>query len=195
MAGFRHVLPLGLAALAGAVLLSGCGAASGSTVLPAYAGTLCPPQPNGKPCIKVLARGRLVKDVIGYLSASDSPLARRTWRLVLSRYDCDPGAGAEPRCAATATYPGPTRHGRPLRQTSCRTQSGRTVTSPTGCHDTLAQELGSFGDWAGLAVPKRFASGTWLCVTEQIRVAGAWRQPQRKLATYPTRACAVVAPG
>lgn len=183
-----------LAAVAGAVVLSGCGSAAGSTALPAYAGTLCPPQPHGEPCIKVLDRGHVVRDVIGYLSASDSPLAGKTWRLVLSRYDCDPGSAARPRCSAQATYPGPTRRGRPTRQTSCRTQSGKTVTTPNGCHNTLAQELASFGDWSGLAVPKRFASNTWLCVAEQIRVAGAWRKPTRALASYPVRACSVVSP-
>lgn len=187
-------LLLGLAALGSAVALSGCGSASGSTALPASAGTLCPPQPRGEPCIKVLDRGRVVRDVIGYLSASDSPLAGKTWRLVLTRYDCDPGSSAQPECSAEATYPGPARHGPPPRQTSCRTQSGETVTSPNGCHDTLAQELASFGDWSGLVVPKRFSSNTWLCVAEEIRVAGSWREPSRPLATYPIRACSVISP-
>ena len=142
----------------------------------------------------MLAQGRVVKDVIGYLSASDSPLAGKTWRLVLSRYDCDPGSATQPKCSAAATYPGPTRHGRPPRQTSCRTQSGTTVTTPTGCHNTLAQQLGSFGDWSGLTLPERFASSTWLCVSEQIRRGGGWRQPDRALATYPVRACDMVSP-
>jgi hypothetical protein len=143
----------------------------------------------------VLRNGRAVGDVIAYLAASDSPLAGRTWRLVLSRYRCDPGPGALPRCAAAASYPGPTRHGRPPVQTSCRTSAGATVTTPTGCHDTLAQELASFGDWTGFyrfadGKPKTFGAGVWLCVSEQIRAAGAWRAPARQLAPTPARACA-----
>jgi hypothetical protein len=194
--GFPRTIALGLAALGGAAALSGCGSASGSPPLPAYAGTLCPVQPNGELCIKVLDQGLtkdvIVKDAIGYLAASDSPLAGMTWRLVLGRYVCDPGSAVRPRCSPSATYPGPTRRGRPPQQTSCRTESGKTVTAPTGCHNTLAQEFGSFGDWSGLTVPKRVASGTWFCVSEQIRVGSAWRQPRKALATYPVRACAIV---
>lgn len=191
---FGHAVGLGLAALGAAAALSGCGSASASPSLPPYAGALCPAQPNGEPCIKVLDRGHVVRDVIGYLSASDSPLAGKTWRLVLSRYDCGPGSAAPPTCSTAVTYPGPTRHGNPPRQTSCRTQSGETVTTPSGCHNTLAQELGSFGDWSGLTLPKRFPSSTWLCVAEQIRVGRAWRQPDKALATYPVRACTEVSP-
>jgi len=184
---------VGLAALAGAVALAGCGSASGAPI-PPYAGTLCPVQPNGEPCIKVLQRGHVVKDVIGYLAASDSPLAGKTWRLVLRSYDCDPGEAGRPKCAGTVAYPGPTRHGLPPRQTSCRTQSGQTVTTPSGCHNTLTEQLGSFGDWSGLTLPKRFAARTWLCVSEQIRLGGAWRRPDRALATYPIRACTEISP-
>jgi hypothetical protein len=142
----------------------------------------------------VFQHGNAVQDVIGYLSASDSPLAGKTWRLALSRYACDPGSAARPRCAAAATYPGPTRHGPPPRQTSCRTQSGQTVTTPSGCHDTLAQEMASVGDWSGFAVPKRFASRTWICVAEELRTDGSWQQADRALTTTPVRACAEVAP-
>jgi hypothetical protein len=188
------VIGLGLAALAGSLALSGCGSASGAPGIPSYAGTLCPAQPSGEPCVKVLDRGHVVDDVIGYLSASDSPLAGKTWRLVLSRYSCDPASAARPKCSPAAIYPGPTRHGLPPARTSCRTQSGETVTTPNGCHNALAQQMGSFGDWSGFALPTRFPSRTWLCVSEQIRVGGSWRQPDGALATQPVRACAAVSP-
>jgi hypothetical protein len=138
----------------------------------------------------VFQHGNTVQDVIGYLSASDSPLADKTWRLVLGRYACDPGSSAQPGCSATAIYPGPTRHGPPPVQTYCRTQDGTTVTAGTGCHDTLAQEMASIGDWSGFVVPKRFATHTWLCVAEQIRTDGSWREPEGDLATDPIRTCA-----
>ena len=194
MGRFGQAFALSLAALASIVALAGCGSASGSAVPVADPMKLCAPQPHGAVCIKVFQNNHAVTDVIGYLSATDSPLVGKTWRLVLSRYSCDPGSTAHPSCTAAATYPGPTRHGRPPRQTSCRTQSGETVTTPSGCHDTLAQELATFGDWSGFAVPKRFASRTWLCISQQIRTGGSWRAPGRALATTPVRACAEVSP-
>jgi hypothetical protein len=194
MGRFGQAIAVSLAALAGAVALSGCGSASGSSVPVSRPTTLCAPQPNGALCIKVFQHGGTIQDVIAYLSASDSPLAGKTWRLVLSRFACDPGSAAQPACAASATYPGPTRHGLPPQQTYCRTQSGQTVTTGAGCHDTLAQQMASIGDWSGLVVPKRFASRTWLCVSEEIGTGGSWRQPDRALATTPVRACAEVSP-
>jgi hypothetical protein len=190
--GPGRAIALGVAALAAAPALAGCGSASGSAIPASDPMRLCAPQPHGAVCIKVFHDNGTVTDVIGYLSATDSPLAGTTWRLVLGRYSCDPGSAAKPSCTAAATYPGPTRHGRPPRQTSCRAQSGQTVTTPSGCHDTLAQALATFGDWSGFSVPKRLASSTWLCVAEQIRVGGEWREPDRTMATSPVRACAQV---
>lgn len=141
-------LLLGLAALGSAVAPAGCGSASGSAVPISAPTVLCAPQPKGALCIKVLQDGHVVHDVIGYLAASDSPLAGKTWRLVLGRYACDP----------------------------------------------LAQELGSFGDWSGFVLPRRFTSRTWLCVAEQIRAGNSWRPPDRALATSPVRACAELSP-
>jgi hypothetical protein len=193
MPRLRNRSVVGVAALAITLAFSGCGATARSVAPAPAAVVLCAAQPNGAPCIKVLQYNHAVHDVIGYLSASHSPLAGRTWRLVLSRYGCDPGSGARPRCSAAATYPGPARHGRPPVQTSCR-ENGVTVTTPRGCHNTLAQEMGSFGDWAGFSLPKRFASRAWLCTAEQIRIGGSWREPDRALATTPVRACAEVSP-
>jgi hypothetical protein len=171
--------------------LSGCGSASGK--VPAPSAPPCASQPTGALCIKVFQSGHAVRDVIGYLSASESPLAGRTWRLTLSRYACDPGSDARPHCRAAGKYPGPTRHGRPPLETSCR-ENGSTTTTPRGCHDTLAQETASFGDWSGFGVPKKFATRTWLCVSEEIRVGGVWRQPAGALATQPARSCKSVGP-
>ena len=176
---------------AGTLALSGCGSASGK--LPVPAAPQCAPQPTGALCIKVFQSGHTVRDVIGYLSASESPLAGRTWRLTLSRYACDPGSQARPSCRAAGKYPGPTRHGRPPLETSCR-ENGSTVTTPRGCHDTLAQETASFGDWPSFVVPKRFVTRAWLCVAEEIRAGGSWHPPERALATSPVRACAAFGP-
>jgi hypothetical protein len=185
----RRSIVIGAAVLAAA--FSGCGSASSK--VPVLAGQKCPPRPAGALCIKLFESGHAVRDVIGYLSASESPLAGKTWRLTLSRYACDPGSGPRPNCRPRATYPGPTRHGRPPIQTSCR-QNGSTTTTPLGCHDTLAEELASFGDWPGFDVPKKLATRTWLCVSEEIRVAGEWRQPEGALATQPARACKAAGP-
>ena len=189
----RNVRPVraGLAALACTLALSACGSASSK--VPVLAGQKCPPRPTGALCIKLFESGHAVRDVIGYLSASDSPLAGKTWRLTLSGFACDPGSEPRPNCSPSATYPGPTRHGRPPIETSCR-ENGSTTTTPPGCHDTLAEELASFGDWPGFGVPKKFATRTWLCVSEEIRVGSAWRQPERALATQPVRSCAQVGP-
>ncbi len=186
-------------AFAAAPALAGCG--STSSALPAPPEALpCAPQPSGALCIKVLLLHHAVGDVVAYLAASDSPLAHRTWRLVLSRYRCDPGSGSRPACRPAASYPGPTRHGRPPLVTSCRVNGGATVvTAPIGCHDTLAQELATLGEWAGFyrladGRPKAFTSQVWLCVSEQLLVGGAWRQPDPTMAPLPRRACAGVAP-
>jgi hypothetical protein len=195
MPGIRHAFVVGVAALGAAIALAGCGSSAGSTLpMVSSPAVQFPARPDGELCIKPFQHGSVVQDVIGYLSASDSPLAGKTWRLVFSRFGCDPGSADRPHCAATATYPGPTRHGPPPVQTYCRTQDGTSVTTGTGCHDTLAQQMASVGDWSGFVVPKRFASGTWLCVAEQIRVGGSWHAPDRALATYPARACAEVSP-
>lgn len=140
-------------------------------------------------CIKVIrgADPATVGDVIGYLSSSGTSLDGKTWRLVLNRYSCDPQAG----CGPAKVYPGPTRHGPPPASTSCRvTGTGTMVTAPPDCHDTLAQAMATHGDWAGFyrladGQARRFASGIWLCVSEQVRVGGSWPAPRPAVA----RAC------
>jgi hypothetical protein len=192
-----RALATGAGGLIAALLLVGCGSASGGAV-PHPSPTLpCAAKPNGALCIKVFADGATVRDVIAYLSASNSQLAGKTWRLVLDRYACDPGAQPRAQCGPAGIYPGPTRHGVPPASSFCKTNSGETVTAPSGCHDTLAQELASFGDWQGFYLlgegkPKTFASRVWLCVSEQIRAGGSWRGPAVRLAPTPLRACSSV---
>jgi hypothetical protein len=191
----RHgrAVTTGVAALAGALALSGCGSAAGNVPVPPA--PQCHAQPTGALCIKVFQSGHTVRDVIAYLSASESPLGGRTWRLTLSRYGCDPGSQARPHCRPAAAYPGVTRRGRPPIETSCRQNGSMTVmTTPRGCHDTLAQETASLGDWPTFRVPKKLATRTWLCVSEEIRSAGSWHQPEHVIATDPLRACATVGP-
>ncbi|HZS30666.1 MAG TPA: hypothetical protein VFA37_05370 [Gaiellaceae bacterium] len=153
-------------ALVGVVLLAGCGG-SGGISLP------CSPEPQGHLCLKVFHNGSTVTDAIAYLSATESPLAGKTWRLVLAT---DGG-----------TFPGRTHHGLPPDQTFCKDQAGHTVTTGDGCHDTLAEERASVGDFPRFAVPKKLPTGTQLCVSEEILAGGSWRTQ-----TTPTRACAKV---
>jgi hypothetical protein len=145
-----------------ALLLAGCGG-SNAVSLP------CSPQPHGQLCIKLVRSNGKVTDVIGYLAASDLPLTGKTWRLVVS--------------AEGKSFDGPMRHGNPPRATSCRDSSGMTVTAPTGCHDTLASAYATLGDFPGLHLPP--ASGTRLCVAEQLRNGNSWRAKDP-----PTAACA-----
>lgn len=160
----RGVIAIALGALSFAA--AGCGG-SGGISLP------CSPQPQGKLCIEVFRDGKKVTDAIGYLSASQSPLAGKTWRLVLT--------------AGGHAYPGPTRHGNAPQATFCKDSFGKTVTTAPGCHDVLAAEYASLGDFTGFSPPKTFGSAVDLCVSEQIRTAGAW-----KTAAQPARACSTV---
>lgn len=178
------------------VALSGCGGSNasppaGRTQLP------CPAKPTGNLCIRVVAQHLRLGDVIGYLVSSESTLTNTTWRLVLSSYPCDPGYGAQPRCRATGVFPGPARHGLPPAATSCRVPStGAVTTAPPGCHDTVAQAMGTHGDWAGMdplsqGKPMTFGHPVWLCVSEEV-LAGAWQSPVTDGPT-PPRACSALA--
>jgi hypothetical protein len=145
-----------------ALLVAGCGG-SNALSLP------CNPQPHGQLCITLVRSNGKVSDVIGYHAASDSPLTGKTWRLVLS--------------AGRKSFDGPTRHGNPPRATSCRDSSGNTVTTPIGCHDTLASEYATLGAFPGLHLP--LASGKRLCISLQQRSGNSWR-----VEDPPTAACA-----
>lgn len=172
-----------IGALVGVLALSGCGG-SGSAPLP------CSPQPSGALCIKVFHDGLTVSDVMTYLSASESPLAGRMWRLALGRFPCDPGTGSQPSCSPTSRYAGPTRHGNPPIAVYCRAGNGTStivITAPSGCHDTLAQEAASLGEFTGFAPPKSFTARSWLCVWEETRAGGSWRR-----AATPTRTCSEI---
>ena len=140
--------------VAAALSLAACGNA--------YSRTPCAPQPQGAVCIKVFHDGATVRDVIGYLAASSSPRPQEKWRLVLMVYPCDPGGKPVPACIPTHIYPGPTRRGNPA----------------------IVQETGSYGDFAGFDLPRKFTSAVWLCVEKKL-VQGPPLPP-------PPRACAAV---
>ena len=152
-------------AIVAAFLLAGCGGSGGSNPL----GLPCSPQPHGRLCIKLVSSNGKVSDVVGYVAATDLPLTGKTWRLALSD-------GGE-------SFHGPTRHGNPPRATSCRDANGNTVTTPIGCHDTLASAYATNGDFPGLHLP--LASGTRLCISEQLRNGNSWR-----VQDPPTAVCA-----
>lgn len=173
--------------------VSGCAQSHAST--PAAEGRLpCPAKPTGALCIKVFAHHLEVDDAIGYLVSSEPTLMNKTWRLVLTSYSCDPGEAVQPKCAASGVFPGPTRHGLPPAATSCRVPAtGAITTAPPGCHDTVAQAMGSHGDWAGLVQlgdgkPMTFPHRVWLCVSEQV-LSGIWSPPDPRDSPTPLRAC------
>jgi hypothetical protein len=146
--------------------LAGCGGSNRALSLP------CNPQPQGAICVKVFHDHLSVEDVIAYLSASESPLAGKTWWLVLT--------------AGGRTYPGLTRHGTPPIQVFCKV-NGQTVTTGDGCHDTLADVHASIGDFPGFNPPVSLKSGGDVCVFEQIQTSGTWHT-----AAPPPRACSTV---
>lgn len=179
-----------LASLLGAV---GC---SGSAGLPTPSfNNPCPAKPQGGGlCINVMSVNGVVRDVIGYLSLRDSPLAGRRWRLVLSSYGCDPGTGPTPACAASKTYPTAARHGMPPLETFCRQANGDTNTASPGCHDALAAEYASQGAWIGFPGSDgkgyRVGHQTWLCIAEQTASGHTWTTPTPQ--PTPPRACSSI---
>ena len=168
-------------------VLSACSSSKPSGSVP------CAASPSGTVCIKVMKTGNSVGDVLAYLSASESPLDGHTWRLSLDAYSCNPGTAGQAACSVTSSYPGPTRSGPPQLSTSCRTSSGAMTTTPPGCHDTLAEQLATFGDWKGfVTLPHTYTQRTWLCVSEQVETGTTWATATGALATKPVRACSAV---
>lgn len=182
----------GVTALLAALTIAGCSASS--TELHSSNSVPCAAAPTGAMCIKVIQEDGVVRDVLGYLSSSESPLRGHTWRLVLQGFPCDPGDGAQPTCAATASYPGPTRHGVPTRVGSCRQpDTGDVITDAPGCHDTLSQASAGLDDWKGFRVPASTGTPDWLCVSLQVRDAQRWAVPEASLRPTPPRDCASTA--
>jgi hypothetical protein len=145
-----------IAAAVGAVMLAGCG---GST-LPHPTSLPCNPQPQGALCLKIFKDNGKVTDVVAYLSASDSPLTGKTWRLALTYGDM-------------ASFPTRSHHGNPPAETFCKDGQGNTVTTGNGCHDILASEFASAGDFPGFRVP-RASIPVPLCLHEQVQQNGKW---------------------
>jgi len=184
-----------LAALLVLSLLAVCGCTQSKASTPVGQSHLpCPAKPTGALCIKVFAHDLQVDDAIGYLVSSEPTLMNKTWRLVLTTYNCDPGKGVQPRCAASGVFPGPTHHGLPPAATSCRVPAtGATTTTPPGCHDTVAQAMATHGDWAGLTLlaqgkPMTLTHRVWLCVSEEV-LSGTWSPPDTRDSPTPLRAC------
>ena len=145
----------------------------------------------------MFASNAIVRDVVGYLASTDSPLQGVRWRLTLDTYACDPGTGTTPSCSPTHSYPGITRRGVPPIETSCRQPDGSTDTTSPGCHDTLAAAYASHGDWPSFDVTgKGFAvhTKTWFCLSEQVLSSGTWTTPAPPLRPVLPRACSSVPP-
>lgn len=145
----RGVLALAVIAFA----LAGCGSSHRGISLP------CNPKPQGALCLKVFTDKGNVTDVIAYLSASASPLTGKTWRLAL-------GWGE------SASAPTRARHGNPPEETFCKDSQGNTVTTGSGCDDTLASFFASRGDFRGFHVSASVPVP--LCVHEQVQQNGKW---------------------
>jgi len=135
-------------------------------------GLPCNPSPQGTICVKVYNDHLQVRDVIAYLSASDSPLGGKTWRLVLT--------------AGGRTYPGTSQRGAPPIQVFCKV-NGQTITTGNGCHDTLGEFRPSFGDFPGFNPRVSLKSAGDICVFEQIQTGGTWHTE-----ATPSRACSSV---
>jgi hypothetical protein len=163
----KRVLPTLVVIALAAAVLAGCGSGSNPLGLP------CNPQPNGAICVKVFNDHLHVRDVIVYLSASDSPLAGKTWRLVLT--------------AGGKTYPGERQHGVPPLQVFCKDSAGQTITTGNGCHDTLADQRASIGEFPGFNPPMSLNSAGDVCVAEQIETNGTWHTE-----ATPARVCSSV---
>ncbi|HEY2355003.1 MAG TPA: hypothetical protein VGH79_08925 [Gaiellaceae bacterium] len=135
-----------------AFVLAGCGS-SNKLSLP------CNAKPRGALCLKLFTNAKKseVTDVIGYLAVSGAALKGKTWRLLVIT-----GGGS---------YPGPTRHGNPPRETFCRPSS----TLP-GCDDSLAAEYASHGDF-GSALPVPFGATPTMsvCLYEEVLSGRKWR--------------------
>jgi len=188
---------LAAVALLGLIALVGCSTSKTSSLPTAHVQLPCPAKPTGTLCIRVFAHHLELDDAVGYLVSSEPSLENKTWRLVLTSYDCDPGHGVRSRCAPSGVFPGPIRHGLPPAATSCRSAAtGAITTTPAGCHDTLTQAMATHGDWAGLdqlaqGKPMTFAHPVWLCVSEQV-FKDTWKQPDTEASPTPTRACSAL---
>jgi len=145
----RGVLALAVIVFA----LAGCGSSHGISLA-------CDPQPQGALCLKIFRDKGKVTDIVAYFSASESPLTGKTWRLALA-------------WGKSGISPGRTRHGNPPQETFCKDSHGNTVTTGSGCHDTLASEFASFGDFPGFRVPLASIPEP-LCVQEQVQQNGKW---------------------
>ena len=189
----RSLLGLASGVLALVGISGGC--SSGHPLTPS-APLPCVARPSGTLCIHLASHGTTLEDAVGYLSASSWPPVDSPWRLVLTSYSCDPGTSAESSCQPTGSFPGPERRGPPPLSNTCRAPgSPLTVSSPIRCHDMLAQEMATHGDWSGFydfsqGRPQQFRSPTWFCVSEQVLTAGTWGPPARS--PTPARACAKV---
>jgi hypothetical protein len=157
----RGVLALAVIAFA----LAGCGSSHGIS-LP------CKPQPQGALCLKVFTSKGKVTDVIGYFSASASPLTGKFWRLAL-------GWGR------SASAPTRARYGNPPAATFCKDSQGNTVTTGDGCNDTLAAFYASGGDFAGLRVPVGSLPNP-VCLREELRSYGEWVAGPAKRVCWPS---------
>ena len=190
--GVRHVL------VVAAVLLGVTACDSGSSDRPTPFSRPCLAEPQGGHlCIKMFASNGSVRDVVGYLSSTDSPLQGTRWRLTLDTFTCDPGTGITPSCRATHSYPGAARRGAPPIETSCRQPDGSTDTTSPGCHDTLASAYASVGDWPRFDVSGKgyvVREKTWFCISEQVASAGKWTSPSPALRPTAARACSAVSP-
>jgi len=143
-----------LAGIVCGLVLAGCGGSTPRVSLP------CNPKPQGALCLKIFRDKGKVRDIVAYFSASESPLTGKTWRLALTYGE-------------SGISPGRTRHGNPPQATFCKDSQGHTVTTGTGCDDTLASEFASFGDFPGFRVP-RASIPEPLCVQEQMQQNGKW---------------------
>jgi hypothetical protein len=155
---------------------------------------------GGEVCVEVVGHGATVGDVIGYFRPGGNSVANRTWRLMLSAYDCNPDTQHSTPCVAAGSYPAPTHLGNPPVNATCTVKKpppGVPSAAPT-CATYLAEQLATFGDWRGFYAfdkqPHTFSTATWLCVTAELESSGSWYDDPAPGSSRPSRACSEVSP-
>ena len=153
---------------------------------------------SGEVCIRTIAAGLTVGDVIGYYAPAGDSLTGQSWRLVLTTHSCNPQRGHAAKCLPTGTFPGPLQHGMPPAYASCKTHgSGPAAMAPT-CPTHMAEELASHGDWGGFfefakgTGAHTFARKTWLCIAPQLLVNGTWSSQPSSGSVHRSFACSEV---
>ena len=169
-------------------IVAGVVALTGVTAPPAHATSPLSCTYNasyGTQCEKVVGSGRNVSDVVVYyVPPTGGYLQGRTWRLLLTDYNCDPRGKSKGSCppithGSYKGYPGKTKTVPPVHQgTTCDSISfvGTYASAEhQDCIDWgLADQYARLGDFPAFGTSHSYSSDVWLCAELQIVVNGTW---------------------